>query len=115
MEFAGPLWLGKLAGTEFCELMKKETRNRDFRLRPGITKLLTKIQNEIEAPISYFVVDKLSGALNLPVPPTRKVLEVLRARGFQAALTHFNPRGIRSDAPQIVVKEVICELTHDKL
>lgn len=114
LEFAGPLWLGKLSNTEFCELMNKETKNRDFRLKPGIRKLLTKIQNEIEAPISYFVVDKISDALNSPVPPTKRVMEVLRVRGFQAALTHFNPRGIRSDAPPIVVKEIVRELAYDK-
>jgi tRNA G26 N,N-dimethylase Trm1 len=70
-------------------------------------KFLNLIKAEAEAPITYFVVDKLCDVLNLPVPPVKKVIETLKGQGFNAYLTHFNTKGIRTDAPSVRVKEAL--------
>lgn len=107
---AGPLWLGKIFDRQFCELMEKETNQRTFRHRKKILKISGLIKNEVEAPITYYVLDKLCDALTLPVPPVRRVVEALRERGFQAFLTHFNSRGVRSNASAIEMKELLREI-----
>jgi len=107
---AGPLWLGKIFDRQFCELMEKETNQRPFKHRKKILKISGLIKNEVEAPITYYVLDKLCDALTLPVPPVRRVVEALRERGFQAFLTHFNSRGVRSNASAIEMKELLREI-----
>jgi tRNA (guanine26-N2/guanine27-N2)-dimethyltransferase len=107
---AGPLWLGKLFDGQFCELMKKEVKRRAFKQGKKIRKILALIENEVEAPVTYYVVDKLCGTLNLPVPPVKKVIEALKERGFQVFLTHFNSTGIRSNASASDMKELLLKI-----
>jgi len=111
---AGPLWLGKLFDRQFCELVRKEVRRMAFKQGKKIRKILTLIENEVEAPITYYVVDKLCDKLNLPVPPVKEVIEALRERGFQAVLTHFNATGIRSNASASDMKELLLKIVKAK-
>jgi tRNA G26 N,N-dimethylase Trm1 len=55
----------------------------------------------------YLVLDKLSAKLSLPAPPVATVLRKLRELGFQAVPTHFNSRGIRTDASAFVMQELL--------
>jgi len=112
--FAGPLWVGKLFDAEFCDLMMREAEKRKFRFGERIRKMLTLIRTEADAPLSYYVVDKLSDSLNLPVPSVRKVAEALRKEGFQVCFTHFNARGIRSNVPAAKIREIVSRLISDK-
>lgn len=98
MEFAGPLWLGKIFDAKICEDIQKENIQRPFKNHAKITKLLSLIQGEAEAPITYYVLDRVSQTLGLPVPSIVAVLQALRLRGYVATQTHFNPRGIRTNA-----------------
>ncbi|MFZ0965186.1 MAG: tRNA (guanine(10)-N(2))-dimethyltransferase [Candidatus Bathyarchaeia archaeon] len=107
MRVAGPLWLGKIFDKEFCELMEQEAKKRKFRLGGRIRKILALVKSEVEAPITYYVIDKLCDALALPVPPTKKVVEALGKGGFQVSLTHFNSRGIRTNASAMNMKELL--------
>ena len=109
LNVAGPLWLGKIFDKEFCELMEEEAKQRKFRLEERIGKILALIKIEAEAPITYYVVDKLCDALALPVPPVKKVAEILRKVGFRASLTHFNYKGIRTNASARNIKELLRE------
>jgi tRNA (guanine26-N2/guanine27-N2)-dimethyltransferase len=107
LNVAGPLWLGKIFNKEFCELMEKEAKQNKFRYRERIGKILALTKSEAEAPTTYYVVDKLCDAYGLPVPPIKKVVTALEERGFQASLTHFNSRGIRTDATAMEMKELL--------
>jgi tRNA (guanine26-N2/guanine27-N2)-dimethyltransferase len=107
LNVAGPLWLGKIFDKNFCDSMEEEARKRKFRLGERIRRILTLIKNEIEAPITYFVIDKLTDALNLPAPPIKPIVVALRREGFTASLTHFNNRGVRTDASASSMKEIL--------
>ncbi|MEM3577464.1 MAG: tRNA (guanine(10)-N(2))-dimethyltransferase [Candidatus Bathyarchaeia archaeon] len=109
LSFGGPLWLGKIADEEFCELMEKELSSKRLGQKGRVEKLLALVKSEAGAPPTYYVLDKLCDALNLQVPPLKTVLDGLRGEGFQALLTHFHPRGIKSDAPAARLKEVLRE------
>jgi len=106
MDLAGPLWLGKLCEKQFCNLIEKEAERRTFRNAERLRKILALIKNEIEAPATYYVIDKLCGKLALPVPSVKKLIGVLRENGFRASPTHFNSRGIRTDASATDVKKL---------
>ncbi len=107
---AGPLWLGRIADENFCSLMKGETSGRGIKQEKRVKKMISLIQGETKAPLTYYVVDKICDKLNLPVPPLMKVVKEVRKMGFKAILTHFSSRGIRTDAPAYVIKKVIKEL-----
>jgi tRNA G26 N,N-dimethylase Trm1 len=69
-------------------------------------------RDEAPAPITYYVIDKLSGKLGLPSPSTQAFTNLLRANGFQAVQTHFNARGIRTDASSIAIQKLLKEVSN---
>jgi tRNA (guanine26-N2/guanine27-N2)-dimethyltransferase len=107
MDYAGPLWIGSLFDGAFIGQVLKENQVTAFKNSARITKLLTQIQNESEAPATYFVLDKLSGKLGLPAPSVQTFIDAIRGSGFQAVPTHFNTRGIRTDAPALKLHELL--------
>ena len=78
--------------------MIRENQAVAFKDSARITKILNQTKEEATAPITYYVVDKLTGKLGLPLLSIQGFADALRAGGFQAVPTHFNPRGIRTDA-----------------
>jgi tRNA (guanine26-N2/guanine27-N2)-dimethyltransferase len=111
---AGPLWLGRIADKKFCSLMEREAKLRDLRQEKRILKMLSLVQNEAEAPVTYYTVDKICDKLNLPIPALKKVIDMIRKAGFQVVPTHFNSRGVRTNAPADTVKEAIADLATKK-
>lgn len=111
LNVAGPLWLDRIANEDFCSLTKREANRREPDQERRILKLISLVQDEAEFPATYYVVDKICDKLNLSVPPLTKVVDNVRRAGFQAALTHFNSRGVKTNAPASVVKEIITKLS----
>jgi tRNA (guanine26-N2/guanine27-N2)-dimethyltransferase len=114
LNFAGPLWLAKISDRKFCELMGEEFRQKDFRFKRRIGKILALITGETEAPVTYYVVDKLCDALTLPVPSVKNVINAMEKGGFSAFLTHFNPKGVKSNMPAMKIKEILREMLSTK-
>jgi tRNA (guanine26-N2/guanine27-N2)-dimethyltransferase len=114
MDHAGPLWLGKIFDPQFIDLMIKQNGRTAFRNSGKITKLLGLARDEAEAPATYFVLDRLSGKFGLPAPSTGAFFQALRAAGFKAVATHFNSRGIRTDAPASAMQETLKKTTAPK-
>lgn len=109
---AGPLWLGRIAEENFCSMMEQEVEGRGLIQEKKLLKMLSLIKSEAEAPATYYTVDRICDKLNLPIPALKKVMDELRGAGFQAILTHFNSRGLRTDAPANFVKGIITDLAH---
>jgi tRNA (guanine26-N2/guanine27-N2)-dimethyltransferase len=107
LSVAGPLWLGRIFDKQFVEVMEQETGRRVLSNGERTGKILSLIENETEAPITYYVVDKICDVLRLPVPSVKNVIEGLREDGYSACLTHFNSRGIRSNAPAAEICKVV--------
>jgi tRNA (guanine26-N2/guanine27-N2)-dimethyltransferase len=110
MDYAGLLWLERIFDKQFCELMAKENMHTAFRNSGKIAKLLSLAKGEAEAPVTYYVLDKISDKLALPMPSVDALLQILRESGFQAFPTHFNSRGIRTDAPALTVQKLLQKL-----
>ena len=109
MDWAGPLWLGNIFDQKFIGAMIKENKSRAFKNSARITKLLSLTRAEASAPITYYVVDKLSGKLGLPSPSIQTFINALRKSGFQAVQTHFNTRGVRTDASITAMHKLLRE------
>jgi len=112
LSVGGPLWLGKIHDNSFCRLMEKEAEYRKLTNDKKIQRMLALARNEPEASIGYYVVDRLCDALNLPVPSAKNVSETLIEQGFQACLTRFNSKGIRTNASAAKIKELITRIVN---
>lgn len=107
MDMAGPLWLGKIFDKKFCSIMEGEAKKRKLKLIGRVERFLNLAKSEADAPITYYVIDKICDSLNLPVPSLKRVMETIKVQGFHVSLTHFNPKGIRTDASAFKVKEIL--------
>ncbi len=114
MEYAGPLWTGSIIDSAFNEQVIKENQSTAFKDSAKIAKLLALTKNEALAPATYFVNDKLGGKLKLPAPSVQSVLSALKDGGFQAVPTHFNTRGIKTDAPALAMHRILKEIVAAK-
>jgi tRNA (guanine26-N2/guanine27-N2)-dimethyltransferase len=114
MEVAGPLWIGPICDLLFIEQVLKENKNTTFKNSSKITKLLAQLKDEATSPATYYVIDKLSGKLNLPAPSNQAFLKAIKNSVFQAVPTHFNPRGIKTDAPALTMHKLLRETTANK-
>lgn len=111
ISIAGPLWIGELWARDFCSSMLKLAAGKKLNDQTMILKLLSTVEDEINAPVTYYVMDKICDKLGLPVPPLAKAIEALEKAGFQATRTHFNSKAFRTDAPAEVVKETVMRLS----
>jgi tRNA G26 N,N-dimethylase Trm1 len=68
-------------------------------------------RDEAEAPLTYYIIDKVSSKLSLHVPSVATMLKLLLEKGFQAVPTHFNSRGIRTNAPALTMQNFVKSLT----
>jgi len=117
MDFAGPLWLEKIFDKGFCEKMHVEVENRRLRNKNRIHKILTLVGGEVDAPITYYVIDEICDKLGLPTVSIRRVCEAIEKTGFKVLLTHFNSKGLRTNAPASTIIKILQEATfqHKKL
>jgi tRNA (guanine26-N2/guanine27-N2)-dimethyltransferase len=111
LHVAGPLWVGELWDERFCVQMKKEANNRNLRLGEKIAKMLYLVIEESKAPVSYYVIDKICDKFNLSIPSLSEIIDELRKLGFQAVVTHFTSKAIRTNASAKVVNEVVTRLS----
>ncbi len=111
---AGPLWLGQLSSRQFCRELLKEDETRNLRLKQQIRRLLFLILSESEAPLTYYVVDKLCDKWGLVIPSFNKVTAELREKRYDALSTHFNSKAIRTNAPASVMREILEKLSDSK-
>jgi tRNA (guanine26-N2/guanine27-N2)-dimethyltransferase len=107
MDWAGPIWLGNIFDYDFIGKMMVENKSVAFKNSSRITKILNITQEEVSASKTYFVIDKLSGKLGLPSLSTQSFINLLRKSGFQAVQTHFNTRGVRTDAPITAINKLL--------
>jgi tRNA (guanine26-N2/guanine27-N2)-dimethyltransferase len=112
MEFAGPLWTGTIFDSIFIQQVIIENQNAFFKNSARLTKFLTLIKNEATAPPTYYVIDKLSRKLNLSSPSTQSFLTILKDNGFEAVPTHFNTRGIKTDATALTMHKLLKNLVN---
>ena len=110
VKVAGPLWLGNIADKRFCGLVEQEAAIRSLRNKDQILKILSLIKTESDAPVTYYVLDKICDRMNIPIPSLKKVIVKLKEKGYQASNTHFHSRGVRTNAPAKIVTEAVTEV-----
>jgi tRNA (guanine26-N2/guanine27-N2)-dimethyltransferase len=104
---SGPLWIGPLADTRFCQDMITTSSTVYSREGHRLSTLLRRIQNETKFPPTYFVTDRICQKIGVPSQPKNEIIRRLIDQGYRATQTHFNVRGIKTDASVGAVKDII--------
>ncbi|MHA1677700.1 MAG: tRNA (guanine(10)-N(2))-dimethyltransferase [Promethearchaeota archaeon] len=99
LDFAGPLWIEEIHDKNFVENLIILNQKSNFRLKRRLEKILRYMLEEINMPISYYNIHKLSKELNLKaVPKISHVIERINKEGFKASRTHFDFLSIKTTA-----------------
>ncbi len=98
LEWAGPLWIGELFDTEFCNQLVVEYETSHLSGKKELDRLLKTIVSESPGSTTYYVIDELASLLRIPPPSKKTVIEKLKEMGYIASPTHFNGKGFRTNA-----------------
>lgn len=108
MRAAGPLWLGGIVDENFCGMLEENLAGEDFsHIGYETRKIISLVKNEANAPITYYVIDKICDKIGIPTPPLRDVILRLSGANYRALRTHFHAKGVKTDAPASTVIEII--------
>jgi tRNA (guanine26-N2/guanine27-N2)-dimethyltransferase len=91
---AGPLWTGRIWDPDFL----LELRPRSY-MSSKTSKLLDMIKTETAIDEPYYSSDEIASRLKVHTPSLTNIMESLKKEGFSASLTHFDPKGFRTNAP----------------
>ncbi len=108
---AGPLWLGNIQNREFISKMIDEADNKSLNTKNQLLKLLNSCKIESEACPTHYDVHDICKTLKISAPKLDLIFEELNEKGYKAVKTHFNPLGIKTDAPISEIKKIIVRLT----
>lgn len=108
---AGPLWLGEIQNEEFISKMIVESENKKLNTKEDVLKLLESCRIEAKSPATFYDVHKICKILKNSAPKLDLVFGNLEKEGFEAVKTHFNPLGIKTNAPLKKIKEIIKTLS----
>lgn len=107
----GPLWLGEIQNEEFISKMIVESENKKLNTKEDVLKLLESCRIEAKSPATFYDVHKICKILKISAPKLDLVFGNLEKEGFEAVKTHFNPLGIKTNAPLKKIKEIIKTLS----
>ncbi|MFW9987882.1 MAG: tRNA (guanine(10)-N(2))-dimethyltransferase [Candidatus Odinarchaeota archaeon] len=111
LDYAGPLWIGKLHNLNFINKMINLNKNSIFANKKRIEKILSIIKEENNMPISYYNLHKLCKNLGLKsVPKIEDVIKIIKQKGNQCSRTHFSYLSIKSDLDLSTLKRILIDL-----
>ncbi|MBN1802914.1 MAG: tRNA (guanine(10)-N(2))-dimethyltransferase [Candidatus Lokiarchaeota archaeon] len=108
IDYAGPLWLGKLHDEIFLKQVYELNEACSLKNKKRIKKILICAQGELNMPISYYNIHKLSQTLNLRcVPKMEDLILKITECGFKASRTHFDFTSIKTDLKLDELKKLL--------
>ena len=72
-------------------------------------QILEYLNSECQIRTPFYDLHELASELGVQAPPRDNVIEELREKGYIVSRTHFEPTGIRTDAPFKDVRQKIRE------
>jgi len=103
----GPLWSGPLSDRAALSGLRTTESSGAQAVR-----LLDALRGEAGFPPFFVSTDDLARRLRGSPPRLDRFLDALRAMGYRAARTHFDPRGVKTDAPMGDIERAFSEATN---
>ena len=107
---AGPMWLGPIQNEEFIDSMIEIAEEKNLNQKDNVLKLLNSCKIEANAPSTFYDIHKVCRALKISAPKFDKVFDKLEEEGFIAVKTHYSPLGIKTNASNKELMDIITEL-----
>ncbi|HHQ45593.1 MAG TPA: tRNA (guanine(10)-N(2))-dimethyltransferase [Candidatus Altiarchaeales archaeon] len=102
LKTAGPVWRGRYADDEVCKKLHDEFFTSSYGSRREAVGLIEKVSQEQAIILPYYNLHKAFKKLRMNPLKTKTVLESLETQGFKSCETHFQPLGVKTDAPNIM-------------
>lgn len=111
LDYAGPLWIGKIHKTDFIRKMLNLNEDSKFSNKKRIEKLLSFASEENDMPISYYNLHKLSQNLKLAsIPKIKDVISIIKENGYHSSRTHFDFLSIKMDLDIFSLKKILTDM-----
>jgi tRNA (guanine26-N2/guanine27-N2)-dimethyltransferase len=111
LDYTGPLWIEEIHDLNFINKLLELNKISELTNKKRIEKLLNLISNEINMPVSYFNIHKISRTLKLnSIPKIGDIISVIKKRGYQASRTHFDFLSIKSNMDLDAIKNILIEM-----
>jgi len=108
LSYSGPLWLGELHQKSYLEELSLLNEKFNFKNKNRIRKILKLALNEINMPISYYNLHKISQQLKLSsIPKLEDIIKLIEEKGCKASRTHFDFISIKTDMKVDELKKVL--------
>eukprot|EP00056_Hartaetosiga_gracilis_P003252 m.61377 g.61377 ORF g.61377 m.61377 type:complete len:552 (-) comp11386_c1_seq1:821-2476(-) len=106
-QMGGPLWGGPLHDREFIgECIEYAKERGDFATEKRMVGMLSTCKEELELPL-YYTINGLCGVVHCSSIPHEKFRSALGNAGYEVSPTHCTPQGIKTNAPQHVIWDII--------
>ncbi|NVM17764.1 MAG: tRNA (guanine(10)-N(2))-dimethyltransferase [Candidatus Lokiarchaeota archaeon] len=108
LSYSGPLWVGELHQKSYLEELNLLNEKFNFKNKNRIRKILKFALNEINMPISYYNIHKISQQLKLSsIPKLEDIIKIIEKKGYKASRTHFDFISIKTDMKIDELKEIL--------
>ncbi|MFX0034964.1 MAG: tRNA (guanine(10)-N(2))-dimethyltransferase [Candidatus Hermodarchaeota archaeon] len=110
LDYAGPLWADKIHDINFINEILLLNEKSKFLNKNRISKILTFARQEIDMPISYYNIHKLSQNLKLSsIPKISNLINILKEKGYKSSRTHFDFLAIKTDMDLETLKNTLID------
>jgi len=99
LSYAGPLWIGNIQSRPHIEELLAISSRSPWRYSKEAISLIQILAAEAGLPPLFVTVDEISKMLRAREISPDKLISVLVKEGYKASRTHFNRKGVRTDAP----------------
>jgi tRNA (guanine26-N2/guanine27-N2)-dimethyltransferase len=96
---AGPLWMGHLASRDFLSSVLTELKKVESQSARDAERLLKGVYDEDEVTLPYINIHRFVKGSGVSPPSTQRLIMKLRAQGYKANHTHFDPKAVKTNAP----------------
>ena len=107
------MWLGPVQNEEFIDSMIEIADEKELNQKDKVLKLLNSCKIEANAPSTFYDIHKVCRALKISAPKFDKVFDKLEEEGFVAVKTHYSPLGIKTNATNKELMDIVKELVEE--
>jgi len=101
----GPLWTGPVNSPEVLSQLSTDLE-ADGQGESVLARLVTTLDNELDIP-AFYNYHRLAKHWRISPAPIDDVIHRIRDAGHQASRTHYDGRGIKTDAPLSVLRDAV--------
>ncbi|OPX59773.1 MAG: tRNA (guanine(26)-N(2))-dimethyltransferase [Methanobacterium sp. PtaB.Bin024] len=110
----GPLWCGEIQNPDFLSGMLELVPDLNLNTENKVSKLLERCFDESLAPPTFYDLHVICRKLKTSAPPLKLIMDSVEKKGYHVSRTHFNPNGVKTDAPLKLIEDIILKVNNSE-